>query len=349
MARVFICYRRSETAAMAGRVHDHLRLRLGDDGVFKDVYSMTAGRDFREHVRHALARSDVVLLFIGSEWLHATDKSERRRLDNPEDLVRQEAEQALELGIPVIPVLVEDVEMPEADELPPSLQRVAYLHGTRLRDADFDYDLGRLCDAIAEVCGTVDDRGSRRRYLFLAGGVALVIAVAAVALGVQHLLGGADDTDPQDVAALQQRLEAMEAQAKRLESQLLVLSGSDRRGSLVPLVREELATGAAGETFTPRFRAEVDEILNDRALGDDAKADRLTPAITGEFRDFDAQIERQAQLVNSLQESGSPEVDVETLKLKRMIDRRSQMFGMLRQIIDRYNQTAKGIIDSIGR
>jgi hypothetical protein len=45
----------------------------------------------------------------------------------------------------------------------------------------------------------------------------------------------------------------------------------------------------------------------------------------------------------------SPSIDVETMKLKRMIDKRSQMFDMLRQIIDKYNETAKGIIQSIGR
>ncbi len=45
----------------------------------------------------------------------------------------------------------------------------------------------------------------------------------------------------------------------------------------------------------------------------------------------------------------APSIDVETMKLKRMIDKRSQMFDMLRQIIDKYNQTAKSMIDSIGR
>ena len=45
----------------------------------------------------------------------------------------------------------------------------------------------------------------------------------------------------------------------------------------------------------------------------------------------------------------SPSIDVETMKLKRMIDKRSQMFDMLRQIIDKYNETAKGVIQSIGR
>jgi hypothetical protein len=37
------------------------------------------------------------------------------------------------------------------------------------------------------------------------------------------------------------------------------------------------------------------------------------------------------------------------MKLKRLVDNRSQMFDALRQIIDRYNLTAKGIIDAIGR
>jgi hypothetical protein len=46
---------------------------------------------------------------------------------------------------------------------------------------------------------------------------------------------------------------------------------------------------------------------------------------------------------------GSPSIDVETMKLKRLVDKRSQMFDMLRQIIDKYNETAKGIIQSIGR
>lgn len=42
-------------------------------------------------------------------------------------------------------------------------------------------------------------------------------------------------------------------------------------------------------------------------------------------------------------------IDVETMKLKRMIDKRSQMFDMLRQIIDKYNETAKNMIQSMGR
>ena len=42
-------------------------------------------------------------------------------------------------------------------------------------------------------------------------------------------------------------------------------------------------------------------------------------------------------------------IDVEAMKLKRLTDKQSQMFDMLRQLVDQYNQTAKGIIDSLGR
>ena len=73
---------------------------------------------------------------------------------------------------------------------------------------------------------------------------------------------------------------------------------------------------------------------------------------------IDRDIEEQAEKINSRQKesretTNTPSVDVETMKLKRMIDKRSQMFDMLRQIMDKYmdkyNETAKGIIDSIGR
>ncbi|MEO1232281.1 MAG: hypothetical protein AAFZ18_25620 [Myxococcota bacterium] len=82
------------------------------------------------------------------------------------------------------------------------------------------------------------------------------------------------------------------------------------------------------------------------------------------MKQMDKQIKAQADKVHKLHQKaqqaaanpqaggaddGAPSIDVETMKLKRMIDKRSQMFDMLRQIIDKYNQTAKNMIDSIGR
>jgi hypothetical protein len=47
--------------------------------------------------------------------------------------------------------------------------------------------------------------------------------------------------------------------------------------------------------------------------------------------------------------NSAPSIDVETLKLQRMVTKRQQMFDMLKAIIDKYNETAKGVIQSLGR
>jgi hypothetical protein len=128
-------------------------------------------------------------------------------------------------------------------------------------------------------------------------------------------------------------------------------------------------------------QAEIDAVLRDPSL---TVEDKVTLMIMLIMKKMDQDIERQAQYINSIQQQqsnrgqtgqtggagggkggkggnavggqaggldnqSSPSIDVETMKLKRMIDKRSQMFDMLRQIIDKYNQTAKGIIDTIGR
>ena len=45
----------------------------------------------------------------------------------------------------------------------------------------------------------------------------------------------------------------------------------------------------------------------------------------------------------------SPDLDVEAKKLQRLAAKRKQMFDMLSQVIDKYNETAKNVIQSIGR
>ncbi len=125
-------------------------------------------------------------------------------------------------------------------------------------------------------------------------------------------------------------------------------------------------------------QAEIDSVLRDPSL---TVEDKVTLMIMLIMKKMDEDIERQAEYINSIQQQqsdrgqtgqtggtggkgkgggglvggqggpdgnqSSPSIDVETMKLKRMIDKRSQMFDMLRQIIDKYNQTAKGIIDSM--
>jgi hypothetical protein len=119
--RIFISYRRQETAWPAGRLYDVLVENFPADEVFKDVDNIDSGEDFTERITAAVGSCDVLLALIGPRWLTITDKKGQRRIDDPEDYVRLEIETALTRKIRVIPILVDEARMPGVDELPATL------------------------------------------------------------------------------------------------------------------------------------------------------------------------------------------------------------------------------------
>src|SRR5215475_2548655 len=105
--RIFISYRRSDSAAVSGRIYDRLSMAFGEKAVFKDVDVIPPGANYPSLLNDAIARCDVLLAIIGSHWLTAVESNGQRRLDNPDDFVRIELEAALRLeSALVIPVLV---------------------------------------------------------------------------------------------------------------------------------------------------------------------------------------------------------------------------------------------------
>ena len=147
--KVFICYRRADTADVAGRIRDRL-VALGVTDVFMDVESIALGRDFREAVASAIDASDAVLVVMCPAWLGITDAQGRRRLDQEEDPVRVEIETALSRRKRVIPLLAGGVAMPAAAALPEAIRSFAFLTGKQIRpDPDFKTDMEVLMRALA--------------------------------------------------------------------------------------------------------------------------------------------------------------------------------------------------------
>ena len=90
----------------AGRIHDRLVAKYGHNNVFKDVYSIPAGQDFRQVLSNWVNKTDVMLVLIGTQWLNLTDEHGNRRLDNADDFVRYEVNLGLRLSeVTVIPIL----------------------------------------------------------------------------------------------------------------------------------------------------------------------------------------------------------------------------------------------------
>jgi formylglycine-generating enzyme required for sulfatase activity len=145
VSKVFICYRRDDSADAAGRLYDRLVQHFGADSVVMDVDSIPLGVDFREFLSEAVGRCRVLLAVIGPQWLPIIN----RRRDDPLDFVRLEIEAALQRRIPVIPILVSGAAMPGPDQLPAPLRLLAFRNGTAVRrNPDFHRDVDRLVKSL---------------------------------------------------------------------------------------------------------------------------------------------------------------------------------------------------------
>ena len=126
-------------------MYDRLRADLPEHVIFRDIDGLVIGKAFPEQLEEKLRSCEVVFVVIGREWLSAANELGGRRLDEPQDFVRLEVEKALGSGLPVVPVLVSNATMPNADQLPESLQALSFRHGLRVRpDPDFHRDMDRL-------------------------------------------------------------------------------------------------------------------------------------------------------------------------------------------------------------
>jgi len=142
--RIFISYRRSDTAGHAGRLYDHLKSYFGSDRVFFDVDTIPAGTDFAQKINNELDQSQVVLVLIGKGWLDVKDPAGNKRLDDPRDYVRIEVETALRKSVMVIPVLLQGAEMPSARALPEALSDFSRRNAIRLDDDQWNSDFRML-------------------------------------------------------------------------------------------------------------------------------------------------------------------------------------------------------------
>jgi formylglycine-generating enzyme required for sulfatase activity len=155
--RIFISYRRTDTAGYAGRIYDRLVTHFGQDAVFMDVDTIEAGLDFVEVLQNAVQSCDVLIALIGHRWLENKDADGKRRLDNPEDFVRIEITAALDRNIRVIPVLVDGESMPYSTELPENLKPLARRNALQVNHSTFNADAHRLISQLELALKAAED------------------------------------------------------------------------------------------------------------------------------------------------------------------------------------------------
>jgi hypothetical protein len=208
MPKIFISYRRADSAPVAGRIDDHLTQAFGRENVFKDSWSIQAGQDFRAAIREALVNVNVLLVIIGPDWINLTDSSGVRRLDMPNDFVRSEVEIGLQdRDTVVIPVLVHGARMPRPDELPISIRELAFRNAIQVRDdPDFRRDMDELIHVLdgsssqTTASKTSPKRGRRIDPTVIVAIITAISAIVVAVIGiVPNLLNQPTPTPPPTV------------------------------------------------------------------------------------------------------------------------------------------------------
>jgi hypothetical protein len=153
--RIFMSYRRNDSADVTGRIYDRLVSEFGRENVFKDVDSIPLGIDFREYLDQSVSNCNIFLAIIGIQWLNIRTSDGKRRIDDSSDFVRIEIESALQRKIPVIPALVQGAAMPQSAMLPMAIRALVFRNGISIRsDPDFHTDMNRLIKGIRNVHGS---------------------------------------------------------------------------------------------------------------------------------------------------------------------------------------------------
>jgi TIR domain-containing protein len=151
MPGIFICYRRDDSSAYAGRLYDRLLSHFGSGRVFMDVDNIEPGLDFVEVLERTVSSCDALIAVMGKHWLGATDEEGRRRLDDAEDLVRLEIAAALTRKVRVVPVLVGGARMPRGQDLPDDIAPLSRRNALEVSDLAFHQSVGRLIEVLDKI------------------------------------------------------------------------------------------------------------------------------------------------------------------------------------------------------
>lgn len=149
MERVFVSYRRQDTALQAHVIKTIIEARLDQVAVFVDTTDIPPGVSWPESLRRELDRSAAVLVLIGPRWRGGPGEPDR--LIEPNDWVCQEVEAALARKPGhILPVVIEQASS-RMERLPESIVDLSSLQAVMLDTFRWDADVERIVGWVAEV------------------------------------------------------------------------------------------------------------------------------------------------------------------------------------------------------
>ena len=73
--RIFISYRRADTAGFNYAIYNRLANHFGADEIFMDIDDIEPGNDFVSVLESAVDACDVLIALIGPQWVNIRDEN----------------------------------------------------------------------------------------------------------------------------------------------------------------------------------------------------------------------------------------------------------------------------------
>ena len=153
---LFVAYRQNDAPGQAGRIGQALIEYFGPGQVFKDIESLEPGHDFASVIRENLLRAFAMVVVIGRKWI---DDS---RLQDVDDLHREEIRTALTRNIEIIPVCVDGASVPDRNKVPEDIRAFLGRIAVEMTETRWAFDIGRLQSRLEAVLA---NSPARRRFL----------------------------------------------------------------------------------------------------------------------------------------------------------------------------------------
>ena len=151
--RIFISYRRQDSIHFAGRLFDLLSSRFDAERVYFDVDVIPFGVDFRTHIQGYLKNTGVLLALIGPRWISPEWNRKLHLFGSPRvDYVVSEIRSAIDEGVPIVPVLIDNARMPPERALPREIRVLSSLNAATISSGrNFKADVADLIGRIVEI------------------------------------------------------------------------------------------------------------------------------------------------------------------------------------------------------
>ena len=150
MTQIFFSYRRIDSHHWQTKLYDHLHSHFGSQ-ISKDIDNIPVGKSFSDILKDKILLCDVMLVIIGPDWLEAKNQNGQRRIDDEHDFIRTEIAIAFSLNKRVIPVLLDETNMPRTTDIPANLRELATKQPVHIREQSWGADINHLIETINEA------------------------------------------------------------------------------------------------------------------------------------------------------------------------------------------------------